>query len=65
MSRSMSTRASTTAFSSGVQQEHERQKCVDCPRNERYALPPRVSPPLSLERFRPSPLTMVPVSDVI
>ena len=43
MSRSMSMRASTTASSSGVQREHERQKCADCPRSERYA-PLRVFP---------------------
>ena len=55
MSRCMSTRASTTASSSGVQREHGRQKCADCPRSERYvhrshpAFP--ISLPLSLARF--------------
>ena len=39
MSRSMLTRASTTASSNGVWREHERQRCADYP-NERYAPPP-------------------------
>jgi len=47
MNRSMSTHVNTTASSSDVQREHERQRSEGCPLNERYAYAPPPHYPLS------------------